>query len=113
MQIQTSGAGINLVRGGKGPAVLLLHGYPQTHCIWHRIAPRLAEQYTVWRQTCAATATRPNRPGFPITATTPSAPWPWIRSNSCRRWATMNSIWSATTAAGASRTALRSTTRRA
>ncbi len=47
MQIQTSGASINLVRGGKGPAVLLLHGYPQTHCIWHRIAPRLAEQYTV------------------------------------------------------------------
>ena len=30
-----------------GPAVLLLHGYPQTHVIWHRIAPRLAERYTV------------------------------------------------------------------
>lgn len=46
-QIQVSGASINLVQGGRGPAVLLLHGYPQTHCIWHQIAPRLAEKYTV------------------------------------------------------------------
>jgi len=46
-QIQASGASINLVQGGKGPAVLLLHGYPQTHCIWHRIAPQLAKKYTV------------------------------------------------------------------
>jgi len=46
-QIQVSGASINLVQGGQGPAVLLLHGYPQTHCIWHQIAPRLAEKYTV------------------------------------------------------------------
>ena len=46
-QIQVSGARINLVHGGAGPAVLLLHGYPQTHCIWHRVAPRLAERYTV------------------------------------------------------------------
>ena len=33
--------------GGKGPPVLLLHGYPQTHVEWHKIAPRLAERYTV------------------------------------------------------------------
>ena len=46
-QIAVSGARINLVQCGQGPAVLLLHGYPQTHCIWHRIAPRLAERYTV------------------------------------------------------------------
>lgn len=46
-QIQVGGARINLVRGGTGPALLLLHGYPQTHCIWHRIAPRLAQRYTV------------------------------------------------------------------
>ena len=30
-----------------GPAVLLLHGYPQTHAIWHRVAPRLAQRYNV------------------------------------------------------------------
>lgn len=31
----------------KGPALLLLHGYPQTHVIWHRVGPRLAERFTV------------------------------------------------------------------
>ncbi len=39
--------GINLVAGGQGPALLLLHGYPQTHAIWRKIAPRLAEHFTV------------------------------------------------------------------
>ncbi len=33
--------------GGEGPPVLLLHGYPQTSAIWHRVAPRLAERHTV------------------------------------------------------------------
>ena len=46
-QIEVSGASIRLVQGGQGPALLLLHGYPQTHAIWHRIAPRLAQNYTV------------------------------------------------------------------
>jgi haloacetate dehalogenase len=38
---------INAVRGGSGPPVLLLHGYPQTHAMWHLVAPRLAEDFTV------------------------------------------------------------------
>ncbi|MBC7779571.1 MAG: alpha/beta hydrolase [Proteobacteria bacterium] len=48
-QIQTSDPDcrINLRHGGKGPAVLLLHGNPLTHVTWHLIAPRLAERYTV------------------------------------------------------------------
>jgi len=32
---------------GDGPPLLLLHGYPQTSAMWHRIAPRLAESYRV------------------------------------------------------------------
>lgn len=38
---------VNALVGGAGPPVLLLHGYPQTHVAWHRIAPVLAKQYTV------------------------------------------------------------------
>lgn len=33
--------------GGSGPPLLLLHGYPQTHLMWHSAAPRLAERFTV------------------------------------------------------------------
>ena len=46
-RIRTSGASINLVAGGEGPPVLLLHGYPETHAMWHKVAPRLAHEYTV------------------------------------------------------------------
>ena len=33
--------------GGSGPPLLLLHGHPQTHVIWHRVAPTLARSFTV------------------------------------------------------------------
>jgi len=45
--IDTSGTSINVVHGGEGPPLLLLHGYPQTHVMWHRVAPKLAERFTV------------------------------------------------------------------
>jgi haloacetate dehalogenase len=35
------------VQGGSGPPLLLLHGYPQTHVMWHKVAPGLAEHFTV------------------------------------------------------------------
>jgi haloacetate dehalogenase len=38
---------IHCVKGGSGPALLLLHGHPQTHVIWHKVAGRLAERHTV------------------------------------------------------------------
>lgn len=46
-RIRTSGTEINVVTHGDGAPLLLLHGYPQTHAMWHRIAPRLAQQFTV------------------------------------------------------------------
>ena len=36
-----------LRRGGKGPPLLLLHGNPQTHAMWHRVAPVLAQRFEV------------------------------------------------------------------
>jgi haloacetate dehalogenase len=45
--IDVSGARIHLRHGGAGPALLLLHGNPLTHVMWHKIAPRLAEEFTV------------------------------------------------------------------
>lgn len=46
-RLDGAGAAIHGVTGGEGPPLLLLHGYPQTHVIWHRIAPVLAREFTV------------------------------------------------------------------
>src|SRR5258705_7718012 len=46
-RVTTTGAEINVVYGGSRPPVLLLHGAPQTHAMWHAVAPRLAEHHTV------------------------------------------------------------------
>ena len=43
----TDGATIQARIGGTGPPLLLLHGYPQTHACWHRLAPDLARQFTL------------------------------------------------------------------
>jgi haloacetate dehalogenase len=45
--IRTPGAEINVVVGGSGPPLLLLHGNPLTHVSWHKIAPTLAQSFTV------------------------------------------------------------------
>ncbi|HXF80962.1 MAG TPA: alpha/beta hydrolase [Usitatibacter sp.] len=45
--IDTSGVRIHGRTGGSGPPLLLLHGNPLTHFMWHKIAPRLAGHYTV------------------------------------------------------------------
>jgi haloacetate dehalogenase len=42
-----SSGGIAYVQAGSGHPVLLLHGFPQTHVAWHRVAPRLARRFTV------------------------------------------------------------------
>nr|WP_204343022.1 alpha/beta hydrolase [Micromonospora terminaliae] len=65
MDVITSGTTIHGRRGGDGPPVLLLHGMPETHLMWHRVAPGLAERFTV-----VATDLR----GFGDSGTPPSTP---------------------------------------
>src|SRR5689334_7818474 len=45
--VKTSGATINFVMAGNGPPVLMLHGYPQTHVMWRKVAPQLSKRFTV------------------------------------------------------------------
>ena len=45
--VDTGDATIRVRRGGEGPPVLLLHGHPQTHVMWHKVAPLLAQDFTV------------------------------------------------------------------
>ena len=46
-QVQTSTGSFQTRMGGIGPPLLLLHGHPQTHVMWHRVAPALARRFTV------------------------------------------------------------------
>jgi haloacetate dehalogenase len=63
--VAAGGTTVHGRRGGAGPPVLLLHGMPETHLMWHRVAPRLAERFTV----VAA-----DLPGFGGSGCPPSAP---------------------------------------
>jgi haloacetate dehalogenase len=47
VRMETSEAIIHGVIGGSGPPLLLLHGWPQSHHIWHKLAPMFAKTYTV------------------------------------------------------------------
>ncbi len=46
-RINVGEADLRVRYGGSGPAVLLLHGHPRTHVTWHKVAPLLAERFTV------------------------------------------------------------------
>jgi haloacetate dehalogenase len=54
------------VMGGEGSAVLLLHGYPETHAAWHEVAPLLAEHHTV---------VAPDLPGYGRSLLTDDGAW--------------------------------------
>lgn len=45
--IDAGGVTIRTALGGTGPPLLLLHGHPQTHLTWHKVAPTLAQRFTV------------------------------------------------------------------
>jgi pimeloyl-ACP methyl ester carboxylesterase len=47
LEIRTTGTTIRGRRGGEGPPLLLLHGIPETHLMWHGVAPALARDFTV------------------------------------------------------------------
>src|SRR5262245_44767911 len=46
--IETSGTTIHVLQKGAGRPLLLLHGYPETHVTWHKVAPQLTEQFSVF-----------------------------------------------------------------
>jgi len=46
-RIDVGEATLRVRHGGSGPPLLLLHGHPQTHVMWHAVAPALAERFTV------------------------------------------------------------------
>ena len=45
--IDTAAGRVFARSGGEGPPLLLLHGYPQTNVMWHRVAPALAAQFSL------------------------------------------------------------------
>ena len=47
LDLAPQGVRIRVRRGGSGPPLLLLHGHPQSHAMWHRVAPVLAQHCTV------------------------------------------------------------------
>jgi haloacetate dehalogenase len=46
-EIQTGETSIFVRSGGRGPPILLLHGFPQTHLMWRSVAPLLARNFTI------------------------------------------------------------------
>ena len=45
--IKTARGSFRYRRSGKGFPLLMLHGNPQTHCMWHKVAPELVDKFTV------------------------------------------------------------------
>lgn len=67
LELRTVSVGDHQLRlrvGGTGPAVLLLHGHPQTHAMWHRVAPALGASRTV---------IAPDLPGYGKSSLPPSS----------------------------------------
>ena len=80
--VATPTASLRLRTGGSGPPLLLLHGYPQTHLMWRRIAPRLARRFTLICPDLRGYGDSEKPPSTPDHAPYPSEPWlrTWPRS---------------------------------
>jgi pimeloyl-ACP methyl ester carboxylesterase len=81
--VKTSGAGINVLKGGDGPPLLLIHGHPETHVTWHKVAADLARSYTVIVPDLRATAIPASPTVESVRSTTRFEPWPRIRWRPC------------------------------
>ena len=78
-EVRTSGATISVFHKGDGPPVLLLHGYPESHVTWHKVAPRLAERFSVYVPDLRGYGDS-SRPSTEIaTSITRSARWRWTK----------------------------------
>jgi pimeloyl-ACP methyl ester carboxylesterase len=72
--------------GGSGPALVLLHGYPQTHFAWHLVAPLLAKHFTVVVPDLRGYGKSVGPDATLATKAIQSAAWPRTLSKSCQRW---------------------------
>ena len=92
-EVRTRGATIPVFHKGGGPPVLLLHGYPESQVTWHRVAPRLAERFSVYVPDLRGYGDSSRPTDGDRNFITRSALWRWTRS---RRWVilgTSNSLW--------------------
>lgn len=80
-ELTTERGAIHARVGGSGPPLLLLHGYPETHLMWHAAAPLLADRFTVVATDLAGYGDRCDRLRPPTTRRIASA-----RSRSTRHW---------------------------
>ena len=95
-EVRTSGASIPVLHKGDGPPVLLLHGFPETHVTWHKVAPRLAERFSVYVPDLRGYGDSSRRPTEIATSITRSAQWRWTRSRRCVILGTSSSLWAPT-----------------
>ena len=110
-RITTSGATINVATRGEGVPLLLLHGYPETHHMWHKVAPALAEEFAVVCADLRGYGDSSKPEGAPDNSTTRSAQWLATWSRSWPRSAIASSCSQGMTGAGASPTVSRWITR--
>ncbi len=93
-EVRTSGASIPVLHKGDGPPVLLLHGYPETHVTWHKVAPRLAERFSVYVPDLRGYGDfKPLQSMEIATSIIRSAQWRWTRSRRCVILGTSSSLW--------------------
>ena len=99
--VETSVGRIFARVGGAGPPLLCLHGFPETHAMWHRVSAALARHFTVVAADLPGYGESAIPPREQASRPTPSRPWAGSWPTSWRRSGTRDSASSRTTAARA------------